>query len=95
MTIDDLAHLTFVIQHNPNCPSPWLIRLPGKSLAIDLKPYGDQLGFVRHETGDKLFFGKTFVEAASAALTTSGTPLRHKADIPTSDDLPEGECDGG
>jgi len=65
----ELLKLTFAIQHNPNCPSPWLVRLPGKSGAIDMKPYGDPLGLVRHQTGDILGFGKTLEEAARAALT--------------------------
>jgi hypothetical protein len=63
----ELLKLTFAIQHNPNCPSPWLVRLPGKSGAIDMKPYGDPLGLVRHQTGDILGFGKTLEEAARAA----------------------------
>ena len=58
-----LLEKTFVIQHNPNCPSPWLIRLPGKSMVIDLKPY---YSFNRDKdalTGDKLGFGLTIDEA--------------------------------
>ncbi|KAB6714290.1 hypothetical protein [Roseobacter sp. TSBP12] len=60
---------TFVVQHNPNCPSPWLVRIPGKSCIIDMKPY---CGFgIAHEelTGDILGFGKTFWEAADAAIS--------------------------
>ena len=63
-----LLDLTFAVQHNPRCPAPWLVRLPGKRGIIDLKPYGDRLGFVTHQTGDRLGFGNTFEEAARAAL---------------------------
>lgn len=58
---------TFAVQYNPNCPSPWLVRLAGKDRLIDLKPYsiftsqGDM-------TDDLLGFGTTFEEAADAAL---------------------------
>ncbi|RVH87783.1 hypothetical protein CN204_04440 [Sinorhizobium meliloti] len=63
----ELCKRTFAIQHNPNCRAPWLVRLPGKG-PIDMKPYADGLGFVRHQTGDILGFGKTLDEAARAAL---------------------------
>ena len=66
----DLLGHTFAIQYNPNCPSPWLVRLCGKSAIIDMKPYssftpGEEL------TGDILGFGKTIEEAARAALHNS------------------------
>ncbi|MGO8242996.1 hypothetical protein [Rhizobium johnstonii] len=64
----ELLTLTFAVQHNPNCPSPWLVRLPGNG-PIDMLPYGDPLGRVRHQTGDILGFGKTFGEAARVALS--------------------------
>ncbi|MEL4069569.1 hypothetical protein WKW50_05415 [Ochrobactrum sp. GPK 3] len=63
----ELCKLTFAIQHNPNCPDRFLIRLPGKSGCIDLKPYADQLGFRKHETNDVIGAGKTLAEAWSAA----------------------------
>jgi hypothetical protein len=66
--LDDLCKLTFAVQHNPNCPAPWLVRLPGKG-PIDMKPYGDRLRLVAHQTGDILGFGKTFDDAARAALS--------------------------
>ena len=65
---EDLRGHTFVVQHNPNCPSPWLVRLPGKSGRIDLKPYGHTFPPVKHETDDILGFGKTLDAAARAAL---------------------------
>lgn len=65
---NQLCQLTFAIQHNPNCPHKFLIRLPGKSGLIDLKPYRDQLGTRPHETGDAIGSGKTLHEAFVAAL---------------------------
>lgn len=65
---EELCGLTFAIQHNPNCPAKFLVRLPGKSGRIDMKPYADRLGFIRHQTGDVLGFGKTLHEAARIAL---------------------------
>ncbi|MDW5314984.1 hypothetical protein [Rhizobium sp. PL01] len=67
----ELCGLTFAVQHNPNCPSRWLVRLPGKSGVIDMKPYRDQIGIVPHQTGDVLGFGRTLDEAARAALAAS------------------------
>lgn len=69
-----MAKHTFAVQHNPNCPSPWLVRMPGKSAVIDMKPYAtfgaqgpDQL------TVDILGFGKTLADAARAALLPQAT----------------------
>lgn len=64
----ELCERTFAIQHNPNCPSPFLVRLPGKSGVIDMKPYGDIFGRTPNTTGDVLGFGKTLQEAALRAL---------------------------
>lgn len=62
----EIVNYTFAVQHNPNCPSPWLVRLPGDSLFIDFKPY---YSLVSDDiTGDVLGFGKTFEEAADKAL---------------------------
>lgn len=75
--------LTFAVQHNPNCPSPWLVRLPGKGAgSIDMKPYGSMgsgLGVIRHETKDALGFGKTFAAAGAAALEAQATAIAVKA----------------
>lgn len=71
---------TFAIQHNPNCPSPWLVRLPGDNGVIDLKPYGDAVGIVEHETGDHLGFGKTLIDATHAAITKATQSPRKPAD---------------
>lgn len=68
----ELCRLTFAVQHNPNCPSPWLVRLPGKG-PIDMLPYGDPLRLVKHQTGDILGFGKTFEEAARAVLAATAS----------------------
>ncbi|KAB2752341.1 hypothetical protein [Brucella anthropi] len=69
---EELCKLTFAIQHNPNCPDKFLIRLPGKSGCIDLKPYGDQLGFRAHKTGDVIGAGATLHEACQKALARLG-----------------------
>lgn len=63
-----LVERTFALQHNPNCPSPWLVRLPGTRGVIDLKPYGDATGRTKCETGDILGFGATLAIAAEKAL---------------------------
>ena len=64
-----LKDWTFAVQHNPNCPSPWLVRMPGKSMVIDMKPYASFGPLEKDEmTGDILGFGKTFGEAAAIAL---------------------------
>lgn len=60
---------TFAVQHNPNCPSPYLVRLIGKGAGLlDLKPYF-LLGKPKpgELTRDALGFGKTLEEAAEAA----------------------------
>jgi hypothetical protein len=49
---------TYVVQHNPNCPSPFLVRIPRG--VIDMKPYA--------KTADAYGFGKTFEAAFAAAL---------------------------
>jgi len=59
---------TFAAQHNPNCPSPWLVRMPGKSAIIDMKPRGVFGGSKADLTDDILGYGKTFEEAADSAL---------------------------
>lgn len=66
----EILKRTFVVQHNPNCPSPWLVRLPGKGLYIDLKPYSS-LTMPKDRTGDILGFGQSFEEASNAALSQS------------------------
>lgn len=59
--LDQLAEKTFAVQHNPNCPSPYLVRLAGKDRGrIDLNP--------RNQTHDILGYGKTLCEAAAATL---------------------------
>lgn len=58
--VDPLAQaagITYAIQHNPNCPRPYLVRIPRGLL--DFKP--------PPETRDACGFGMTFVEALGAA----------------------------
>jgi hypothetical protein len=50
---------TYVVEHNPNCPSPYLVRLPGRQGFID-KLFG--------KSGDISAYGKTLTEAASGAF---------------------------
>lgn len=65
---------TFAVQHNPNCPSPFLVRLvrPGTGY-LDFKQY---ISVGTHKdpsnailTHDILGFGTTLQEAAEAART--------------------------
>ena len=59
--IERLSGYTYALQHNPNCPSPYVIRMVGKGIAcLDLKCY--------EETADRLYFGKTLKEAVNRAL---------------------------
>lgn len=51
---------TFAVQHNPNCPSAFMVRLPGKSAVIDLK--------LVTETKDVFGYGHTLVEACKNAV---------------------------
>jgi Lar family restriction alleviation protein len=70
----DLLTKTFAVQYNPNCPSPWLVRLIGKSSGhIDLKAYSPFTA-PENRTADILGFGKTFDEAARAALSALASP---------------------
>lgn len=56
-----LENKTYVLEHNPNCPAPYLIRLPGKRTGIiDKEPLG--------ESQDIFAYGKNFQEAAKRAL---------------------------
>jgi len=57
---EELDELTYMIEHNPNCPMPFLVRLPGKAGRIDRK--------AADETEDILGYGKTLEIAAHAAL---------------------------
>lgn len=72
----EITKRTFAVQHSPNCPSPWLVRLPGKSCCIDMKPYS-HVTPLSEATGDILGFGKTFEEAADAALAQSKQASRN------------------
>lgn len=62
----ELAGKAFVVQHNPNCPSPFLVRMPGDGGRIDMLPYATPLSPC--ETKDILGFGRTLEEAATVAL---------------------------
>ena len=61
MTISErISRLTYTLQHNPNCPSPFLVRMPCGLLMLDNRLAGS--------TEDALGYGKTFEEAAANAL---------------------------
>lgn len=58
--IKELYKLTHVVEYRPDCPSPFLVRLPGITAIIDKKSY--------RETFDVLGFGQTLAEAARKAI---------------------------
>ncbi|MBI2062249.1 MAG: hypothetical protein HYT64_00945 [Candidatus Yanofskybacteria bacterium] len=60
--LERLNKETYVVEHSPNCPSPFLVRLVGPESGVIDKKYYD-------ETNDILGFGKTLEEAAQAAFT--------------------------
>lgn len=64
----EIKRRSFAVQHNPNCASPWLLRLPGKGKVLDMKPYVAIGGKPQDKTGDILGFGQSFEGAALAAL---------------------------
>lgn len=70
---DWLLELTFCVEYCPNCPSRWLMRLPGYHRGvIDKKPAG--------ESTDAMGYGKSLVEAANnarAALETQKAAAKH------------------
>lgn len=53
---------TFAVQHNPNCPNPFLVRLIGHN-----KGMLDLLAYAPRETKDAIGFGKSLAEAAHRA----------------------------
>ncbi len=59
--LGQLSEKTFAVQHSPNYPNPYLVRLTGENKGIvDLKP--------SHLTADILGYGKTLGEAVTMAL---------------------------
>lgn len=60
-----LLQLTFAVQYNPNCPKPWLVRLPSfRAGGLDNLSY---CGPLELRTKDALGFGATCEEAALKA----------------------------
>src|SRR5690606_29385138 len=55
--LNQLLCETFVIEHNPNCPSPFLVRLIGKGK-----------GHICYSADDICGYGKTLEEAATKAM---------------------------
>lgn len=59
---------TFSVQHNPNCPSAFLVRLIGRGRAtLDMKPYFSAPDQSDKLTRDALGFGATIHAAAEKA----------------------------
>jgi hypothetical protein len=74
--ISRIAHLTYSLQHNPNCPSKYLIRLAGDdSGIIDNRSYSSM---AENQTKDRLFFGVTLAEAIDKALADEKIALRRR-----------------
>ncbi len=57
--LERLTQSTYVVEHNPNCLSPFLVRLPGKKGYIDKMNSG---------TADICGYGRTLVDAAGQAF---------------------------
>lgn len=55
-----LSTLTYRIEHNPHCPSPYLVRLVGEAGKID--------GLPTSQTKDSFGYGKTLTDATHKAL---------------------------
>ena len=60
-TEDRLKHTTYVVEHNPNCPSPFMIRLVGNiGGVVDKLPPS--------KTNDLIAYGETLLVAAEHAF---------------------------
>jgi len=57
--LEKIKNETYAIEHNPNCPNPFLVRLVGKGGCLDKKPSG--------KTKDILGYGETLEMAVSRA----------------------------
>jgi hypothetical protein len=58
--LEKIKEQTYAIEHNANCPSPYLVRLVGKEGRLDNKSAGN--------TADILGYGKTLEAAVTEAL---------------------------
>ncbi len=60
--LEVMSEYCYAVQYNPNCPSPYLVRMGGRGAGyIDcVLPYS--------ASSDVLGFGKTFAEASHMAL---------------------------
>lgn len=78
MDITRLNGLTYQIEHSPNCPSPFLLRIvtPGMGI-LDKLP--------THETQDIFAYGKTLEEAVAQVFMTleiqTGRLRRHFSNL--------------
>lgn len=55
--MNEIEKYTFAVRHNPNCPSPFEVRLVGKGR-----------GRINYDDKDIVGFGKTFDEAAENVM---------------------------
>lgn len=68
---DELAGLTYMVRHNPNCPKPFEVRLTGGGLLATFSWFGtisSMYGRNRPIDTDDVGYGMTLCEAAQAAL---------------------------
>ena len=72
----DLLAMTFAVEYNPNCPSPWLVRMPGAKAVIDHKSYTAKPPLM---TEDALDFGRTLAQAATNAMARRNEMRSRKA----------------
>lgn len=52
----DMSQFTYMVRHNPNCPSPFEVRTSGGAFMVDA-----------HERRNLVSYGKTLEEAMSRA----------------------------
>jgi hypothetical protein len=64
---DELAGLTYMVRHNPNCPKPFEVRLTGAGLLREFQ--NSAIGaFPMQSLPDDVGYGMTLFEAAKVAL---------------------------
>src|SRR5690606_29144945 len=78
-----LLRETFMVEHNPNCPSPFLVRLVGKGK-----------GYIRRNSDDVRGYGQTLEDAATMAMKLAGkfTAVETSALCPHGMPLAENIC---
>lgn len=66
MSLQKLSLMTYEVRHNPNCPSPFEVRVCGGSAMIDHLPTRAMFGMPA--TKNIVGYGKTADEAAKSVL---------------------------